>query len=339
MLRKLAYHRLVVLALLIPFLWTRGQAQVCAIPGKDGPGGTLSGVINTYYPGAASASAGSTSISIGVATGSGTAIASGDLLLVMQMQDAAINSTNTDSYGSGVSGGAASGWTAINNSGVYEFVVATSGAGGTVTIRGAGSGNGLVNSYTNAAASGTQGQRRFQVVRVPQYSSATLGSGLTALAWNGTAGGILVFDVAGALSLGSATVNLSGMGFRGAGARQLSGSTSGGTSTDYVNVSTNNFHGNKGEGIAGTPRYVYDSATDTVLNTGAEGYPNGSTARGAPGNAGGGGDDTDLTANQQNSGGGGGSNWGAVREERPGKRIRTGAGMAAQHLPTPQLTG
>ncbi len=310
MLRQLAYHRWIVLALVIPFLWTRGQAQVCAIPGKDGPGGTLSGVINTYYPGTASASAGATSISIGTATGSGTAIASGDLLLVIQMQDAAINSTNTDAYGDGVSGAPASGWTAVNNSGTYEFVVATSAAGATVTIRGAGSGNGLVNSYTNAAASGTQGQRRFQVVRVPQYSSATLGSGLTALAWNGTTGGILVFDVAGALSLGSATVNLSGMGFRGAGARQLSGG-SGGTSTDYVNVSTNNFHGNKGEGIAGTPRYVYDASTDTVVNTGAEGYPNGSTARGAPGNAGGGGVDTDIAANQQNSGGGGGSNSGA----------------------------
>src|SRR6185295_525730 len=121
---------------------------------------------------------------------------------------------------------------------------ATSAAGGTVSIRGAGAGNGLVNSYTNAAAGGTQGQRRFQVIRVPQYSSATLGSTLTALAWNGTTGGVLVFDVAGALTLGSATVSLNGLGFRGAGARQLTGG-SGGTSTDYVNVATNNFHGNK----------------------------------------------------------------------------------------------
>ena len=82
-------------------------------------------MINTYYPGTASASAGATSISIGTATGSGTAIASGDLLLVIQMQDAAINSANTDSYGDG--GEAAhppAVWTAVNNSGVYEFVVA-----------------------------------------------------------------------------------------------------------------------------------------------------------------------------------------------------------------------
>lgn len=310
LLRLLAPSRIVLLLALIVLLVSRGQAQVCANAGKDGPGGTLTGVVNTYYPGTASVSAGSTSISIGTSRGSATAIASGDLLLVIQMQDAAINSTNTDSYGDGASGSPASGSTGINNSGLYEFVVATSGAGGTVTIRGAGSGNGLVNSYTNSAATGTQGQRRFQVVRVPQYSSATLGSSLTASPWNGTTGGILVFDVAGALALGSATVNLNGMGFRGGGTRQLTGG-SGGTSTDYVNLASNNFHASKGEGIAGTPRYVFDPTTSAVVDTGVEGYPNGSFARGAPGNAGGGGTDTDIAANQQNSGGGGGGNYGA----------------------------
>src|SRR5918999_5609775 len=109
--------RLTFLVLLIGIFSTRAQAQVCANPGKDGPGGTLSGVVNTYYPGTASVSAGSTSISIGSSTGSATPIASGDLLLVIQMQDAAINSTNTDSYGDGVGGAPASGWTALNNSG------------------------------------------------------------------------------------------------------------------------------------------------------------------------------------------------------------------------------
>lgn len=302
--------RLTFLALLVLSFTMRAQAQVCANPGKDGPGGTISGVVNTYYPGTASASAGATSISIGSATGSATPIASGDLLLVIQMQDAAINSSNSDSYGDGFSGSPASGSTSINNSGVYEYVVATSAAGASVSISGAGVGNGLVNSFTNAAAGGSQGQRRFQVIRVPQYSSATLGSGLTALAWNGTTGGILVIDVAGNLALGSATVNLSGMGFRGGGVRQLSGG-SGGTSTDYVNLASNAFHASKGEGIAGTPRYIFNSATSSVVDTGVEGYPNGSFARGAPGNAGGGGTDSEISTNQMNSGGGGGANWGA----------------------------
>lgn len=286
------------------------DAQVCANAGQNGPGGTLSGVINTYYPGTANANAGATSISIGASRGAVTAIASGDLLLVIQMQDAAINSTNTDSYGDGVSGGDASGSTALNSSGRYEYVVATSAAGASVSIRGTGASNGLANSYTNSNATGTQGQRRFQVVRVPQYSSATLGSGLTAAAWDGTTGGVLVFDVAGALSLGSAAVSLDGMGFRGGGTRQLTGG-SGGLNTDYVNAATNNFNGGKGEGIAGTPRYYYDATFNTVTDTTIEGYPNGSVSRGAPGNAGGGGTDGNPSANDQNSGGGGGGNGGA----------------------------
>src|ERR1700686_2615393 len=254
-------------------------------------------------------SAGATSIPIGTSTGAATPIASGDLLLVIQMQDAAINSSNTDSYGDGVSGAPASGATSLNNSGRYEYGVATSAAGASVSIRGAGAGNGLLNSYTNASAGGSQGQRRYQVVRVPQYSTASIGSGLTASAWNGSTGGILVFDVAGALSLGGATVGVNGLGFRGGGTRQLGGDTGG--SNDYVNVSTKNFHGGKGEGVAGTPRYIYDAPSDSVIDNGVEGYPNGSTGQGAPANAGGGGTDGNPSANDQNSGGGGGANGGA----------------------------
>jgi uncharacterized repeat protein (TIGR01451 family) len=286
------------------------NAQVCATPGKDGPPGTLAGVINTYYPGTGNVSAGATSIPIGASTGAATAITDGDLLLVIQMQDAAINFTNSDSYGDGFGGAPASGSTGLNGSGRYEYVVATGPAGATVSIRGAGAGNGLLNSYTNANATATQGQRRYQVVRVPQYSSATLGSGLTAAPWNGSTGGVLALDVAGNLDLGGATVSVDGMGFRGGGTRQLTGGP-GGANTDYLNLATNAFHGGKGEGIAGTPRYIYDAVLNTVTNTGVEGYPNGSTARGAPGNAGGGGTEGNPAANDQNSGGGGGGNGGA----------------------------
>jgi len=306
-LRAVQIAGFVLLGLLISARPALGQ--VCAVPGKDGPGGTLGGVINTYYPGTASVSAGATSIPVGASTGSATPIASGDLLMVIQMQDAAINSSNTDSYGDGVGGAPGNGSTSLNNSGRFEYVVATGAAGGTVPVRGAG-GGGLLNSYTNANATASQGQRRFQVVRIPQYSSATLGSTLTAAPWNGTTGGILAFDVTGDLNLGSASVSVSGLGFRGGGTRQLAGGA-GGTNADYVNLSTNAFHGGKGEGIAGTPRYVYDAALNTVTDTGVEGYPNGSTARGAPGNAGGGGTDGQPSVNDRNSGGGGGGNGGA----------------------------
>ncbi|MBK6405966.1 MAG: hypothetical protein IPF66_13500 [Holophagales bacterium] len=53
--------------------------------------------MNTYYPGTSSVSAGmaNTCIAVGAPTGSTTPIAAGNLLLVIQMQDANINSSNT----------------------------------------------------------------------------------------------------------------------------------------------------------------------------------------------------------------------------------------------------
>src|SRR6058998_682340 len=75
-------------------------AGTCATPGRDGTA-TLNSVINTYYPGAA--------------TGAGTPIAVGDLVVVIQMQDAAIDSANTGAYGNGIAGDPASGWTGLNS--------------------------------------------------------------------------------------------------------------------------------------------------------------------------------------------------------------------------------
>ena len=201
------------------FAVSPASAQVCATPGKDGsPVATpATGVINTYYPGTNSPAVNATSITLGVATGSTTAITAGDLLLVIQMQDASIDSDNDSSYGNSVGGGAGAGYSAANGVGRYEFVKATNGValtGGTLTLQGGG-GAGLLNAYTNAAGTGTMGARRFQVVRVPQYVYVKLSSGLTARAWNGTTGGILAMDAAGILDLNGSTVSVAGLGFRG----------------------------------------------------------------------------------------------------------------------------
>ncbi len=288
-------------------------------------GGPLSGVINTYYPGTATATAGSISITLGASTGAGTAIAIGDLVLVMQMQDAAINSSNTSAYGDGSSG---SGSTSLNNAGVYEYATAGNAvptSGGTLTLTAAGAGGGLLYTYTSAAATSSQGARTFQVIRVPNYASATLTSTLTASAWNGATGGVLALNVSGTLTLNGATVSVNGLGFRGAAGLQLNGSAAGATTSDYLYAAptaygtppVNGAQGSKGEGIAGTPEWLQSGAS--VVSSGqtyAEGYPNGSMARGAPGNAGGGGTDGGAATaapngNDQNSGGGGGANGGA----------------------------
>jgi uncharacterized repeat protein (TIGR01451 family) len=309
MLRLVQFIKVIPVLLVISVvLVSATRAQVCGTAGKDGPGGTIGGVINTYYPGSGNASAGSTSITVGAISNlssATTTIVPGDLLLIIQMQDAAINSTNTSAYGA--NNGTGAGYTSLNKAGLYEYAVSRSTigtGGGTITLQSA-----LINSYSagNVNTATGQGQQRFQVIRVPQYSTATLSSTLTAAPWDGASGGILVFDVAGALTLGSATVSVNGRGFRGGGIRQLNGDT-GGANTDYVQPATKNFGGSKGEGIVGTPRYVYDGTAVTDL--GVENYPNGSLTRGAPGNAGGGGADGNPAANDQNPGGGGGANGG-----------------------------
>jgi uncharacterized repeat protein (TIGR01451 family) len=282
----------------------------CATPGKDGDGVTLTGVVNTYYPGTANASAGATSIHVGAArAGGGAAIASGDLLLVIQMQAATINTTNTVAYGGGNGAAPANGYLSLNGAGLYEYVKATGPvAGGVVPIVGL-NGAGLINSYKFQAGSNALQQQAFQVIRVPQYFNATLSSGLTALPWNGSTGGILTVDVARTLTGGGASVSVSQMGFRGGGGVRYTGDNAAGP-TDYRSSSQVHAHGSKAEGIAGTPRIVYDSLGGANVDDGVEGYPNGSFARGAPANAGGGGTDPDPSANDQNTGGGGGGNGG-----------------------------
>jgi hypothetical protein len=280
-------------------------AALCATPGRDGTS-TITGIVDTYFPGSGNPAAGATSITVGAhaATDAGVAIATGDLLLVIQMQGATINSTNTSAYGDG--SGSGSGATSTT-AGTFEYVVANGNlavTGGTVAIKGTNA-NGLIHSYTTGAAA------HFQVIRVPQYNAPTIGAALTALAWNGTAGGVLAIDAENLVFGNGATVSVDGRGFRGGGARQLTGDATA-ANGDWASSNAKNAHGEKGEGTAGTPTYVYSSVTATQAGSGtADGYTGGDMGRGAPGNAGGGGADSDISLNQENSGGGGGGNGGA----------------------------
>jgi uncharacterized repeat protein (TIGR01451 family) len=303
------------------------QPATCAVPGKDGIG-VLTGIVNAYYPGTGSnVSVGSTSIPVGTINPAGnlTPIAKGDLLIIIQMQDADINSTDTDAYGDGVSGGGntgtpntapnplgASGWTNLNNAGRYEYAVATGPiSGGEIPIS-----QGTTYSYRSAAATTVNGNRSYQVVRVPQYTTAEVSGTLTTAAqWNGSSGGIVAIDVKGTLTFnpGSA-VDVNGLGFRGGGSNPNGYNGNSSQREVYRSVSLGSLVGRdapKGEGIAGTPRIIstvpfgsFNIRTATVTNDlGVSGYPNGDEGRGAPGNAGGGGND-------HNSGGGGGANGG-----------------------------
>ena len=485
--------------------YTVVQPIACATPGRDGAVGSITGIVNTYYPPANQGTlpSASTSVALGTPQGASATVTAGDLFLIIQMQGAAINNTNTSSYGHGVPGDPGAGSTNVGGSGLFEFVTATgftAGTPNTLTFTGTGPTGGLLNTYsyvptglslgtataaswagnvasftfphplptsvaagsvltttgfapagynltatittansatgvvtvaltTNPGAATTfgngaataylgsataaswaanvasftfptplpasvvpnsvlttkgftpagynvteapilsvntttgvvtvalatnpgaetalgagsaavQGQQTYQVIRVPQYLSASLSSSLAPLAWpGGTAGvyvgGVLAIDVSSQLTLGG-TVALDGLGFRGAGGITLRGTTATVADTDYVtnspaslpNVSGGDAPANsgtnasKGEGIAGSPHWVVPSlfsasgfsTSSTAVSTGqavVEGLLGGSFARGAPGNAGGGGTDGDPANNDYNSGGGAGGNGGA----------------------------
>lgn len=294
---KLHFRALCVLSALA-LLCARAEAAQCATAGASGSA-TISGTVNNYWPATASLGSGGTSVTLGAARFSGgAAIAPGDLVLIMQMQNATINTSNNSRYGDNVNGDPGSGWTALNSSGNFAYARATSAVpttGGTLTI-----------AASTGVAFTASGQSRFQVIRVPQYINATLSGTLSPASWNGETGGVLALDVAETLSMSGGTISADGMGFRGGGGRTLSGGS--GSNTDYRTNATNNANASKGEGIAGTPRYMlYNGA---LVDTAAEGYANGSYARGAPANAGGGGTDGNPGANDQNTGGAGGAGYG-----------------------------
>jgi len=294
-----------------------GTPAPCGTPGKDGSP-TITANPNTYYPSATTQAlaVGATTINVGTAVVGGTTttpttIVRGDLLLVIQMQGADIDFSNSNSYGDGVAGGGASGNLNTNfTAGTYEYVVASNAlpisaaSGGAINLA-----TPLVNSYVNAPATATAGPRRFQVIRVPQYGNLTLGGTLAATPWNGSTGGVLVLDVAGQTNFSGNIITAAGRGFRGGGGRTQT--TSNFDSPDYVNLTATDLNAQKGEGTAGTPRFVNvpttvnDATTNATVSGGTDFYPGSSTSRGAPGNAGGGGND-----NGNNSGGGGGANGG-----------------------------
>jgi uncharacterized repeat protein (TIGR01451 family) len=310
-------------------------AQVCGTPSKDGIG-SLTGTINTYYPGTGTAAAGSTTVEIGtIQAGGGSAIAAGDLVLIIQMQDGSTtNFSNTSSYGGGMD----------SSVGSYEYAKVSSISGGTLTLSKA-----LVNTYTQAT------QKTFQVIRVPQHLSASLSGNITALPWNGSSGGIVAFDVYNTLDFNSKSIDVTGKGFRGGGSRDVgywyngtpvpidesipfifAGTYDGsytGTNRVYVNKKLASL---KGEGTSGTPRLMYNGAT--LQDTGVEGYPTGDVGRGAPGNAGGGGvtggvlSSTANTIPGHDAGGGGGGNIGAggvggdTWQPQPGRWANGGLG-------------
>lgn len=218
---------------------------------------SISGTINIYT--SVSGIAGNT-----ITVGSSTGFSVGDKILIIQMQGATIDESNSATFGN---------VTNFNDAGNYEFTTICSIPNATEIVL-----NGIQRSYTPAGI--------VQVVHVPVYTNALITASLTADPWDGTTGGIVVFECTGSVTMNSG-INLQGNGFRGGGVTNSTYSCSafGAAVNDYFYPITTGEGAKKGEGIAN--------------------YISGKTGgRGAQANGAGG-------ANDHNAGGGGGGNAGS----------------------------
>jgi len=180
----------------------------------------------------------------------------GDSVLLIQMKGATIDTTNDSTFGTIKN---------IGGAGLYEYNTVDSIGGNNVYLR-----YKLLNQYNTAG--------NIQLITIPQYTNLIITDTLKAMPWNGTKGGILIFNASGIVIMG-APINLSGQGFLG-GALVSGGNTC--HKSDYYYSNTSSFGANKGEGIAVTKPTI-------------------SRGRGANANGGGGG-------NSYEAGGGGGAN-------------------------------
>lgn len=206
------------------------------------------------------------------------AVRRGDLLMIVQVQGADINTANDSNYGS---------ITNYNNTGKYEVVTVYNISGNTIFTCG-----NLKNSYTQADRS------RTQVVRIPRLGTLAISSGviITGKAWDGTTGGIVAVEANGNITL-NGRIAADAIGFRGGTDDRGTSSTSGSAVISLYRTTATNTAAGKGESIAGN--------TDDYQNT-----LNGAYGRGAPANGGGGG-------NGHNAGGGGGTNAGTNNSLTP----------------------
>ncbi len=148
--------------------------------------------------------------------------------------------------------------TSNNTVGQHEFNTISSISGNTITLA-----SNKTHAYTASSS------QKHQVLKVPNYTSVTVASGvtLTCHSWDGSSGGILAFRANGSVT-NSGTITVSEKGYRGIGhASSLSG-----------NAHWRNKDGAQGEGIYGTG---YAGGNSSGANN--------ATWNGANGNGGGGG--------------------------------------------------
>lgn len=272
-----------------------------AVAGKDGAMtvAALNTVVNRYAAVTADIQPGDKSISVmGLNV---LNVSTGDLLMIMQMQGASLDFTDTISYGE---------VTNYNGAGRYEFVTVTGVDNAAGTVQVSACGGGVRNAYRSAG--------RTQVVRVPQFTTLTVAvtGSITAPAWNGSVGGIVAIHAQTSATL-NGNIDVTARGFRPGLLDNMTRDP--GTSMPIFRSTMAADGGEKGEGIGG-----YSGDYDAS---------GGRYGRGAPANGGGGG-------NSHNAGGGGGANAGTQAWRRgQGVMDRMAMGGAQAWLLDPGYVG
>ena len=214
--------------------------------------------------------------------------------MIVQVQDADLNSVDSASYGDGsATPSEGSGFTTLGNTGLYEFAVVVSATSSTITLD-----RTLTNTYRAAGA-----QERFQIVAVVNCLGATLVGDVFCEPWNGSAGGVLALNIdGGTFDMGGFRLDCSDKGLRGGATLSQAGNSA---TSSYVMIQTTGKDDceYKGESVAGSPQEMFQASLGSIVSTGIVGYPGGDICKGAPANGGGGG-------NARESGGGGGANIG-----------------------------
>lgn len=227
----------------------------------------------------------STTIGLGASNETYGTFVTGLPVIIMQMQDNSIgsNTSNASSFGT---------LSSIQSTGQYEItqiISVTRSPGLTqITIS-----SPLANTYNINSNSSVQ------LITYPLLSSTDYSTtaGITAVAWNGSIGGVVAFRVGGTLTLNH-NINADNAGFRG-------GSINAGNAGSCDNVTyiaaVNDNNANKGESIYKATSSSYAAGRGRILNGGGGG-------------------------NSHNGGGGGGSNASAGGEGGRGYSCSSNAG-------------
>lgn len=197
--------------------------------GSDGPlvvaaAGTI---VNRYASLDADAAANSSALTLGA--GQGVLFGANDLVMVWQVKSTAAFVSGDQDAVDPVSA----------NVGHYELARVSAVNVDTLTLTGV-----LQNSYETAGAT--------QVVRIPEYTTATIApaTSVVAQAWDGSTGGVAAFLVQGALT-NDGSVDVSAQGHRGGSRSQ--NKYDGGFYANSILINPSCGHGRIGEGVDANP--------------------------------------------------------------------------------------